>query len=178
MRPRTILNTRHLDLTVTRLCHQLIENHNDFSDTVIIGLQPRGVRLARIIHKRLAAITGNDSILYGELDVSFYRDDFRRRTSPIQIESTRLNFEIEDKNVVLIDDVLFTGRTVRAAMDAIMDFGRPAHIEFLVLIDRRYTRQVPICADYVGRIVDAVSSERVDVIWKGDDAKVVLKKLE
>lgn len=177
MRPRTILNTRHLDLTINRLCYQLIENHNSFSDTVIIGLQPRGVELARTVHKRLQEITGNIAIPYGELDASFYRDDFRRRDSPIKIASTNLNFNVEDKNVVLIDDVLFTGRMVRAGMDALMDFGRPANVEFLVLIDRRFSRQVPICADYVGRTVDAISSERVDVIWSGDKGKVTLKKL-
>tara|TARA_R110002050_G_scaffold204327_1_gene339656 strand:- start:146003 stop:146539 length:537 start_codon:yes stop_codon:yes gene_type:complete len=177
MRAKTILNQKHLELTINRLCYQLIENHDDFSNTVIIGMQPRGVHLSQIIRERLAEITGNQEICIGALDASFYRDDFRRRETPIEISGTTINFLIENKKVILIDDVLYTGRMVRAALDAMMDFGRPASVEYLVLIERRFSRELPVKADYVGRTIDSVVSERVDVQWKEDKGKVILTNI-
>jgi len=177
MRAKTILNQQHLELTINRLCYQLIENHDDFADTVLIGMQPRGVYLANIIHQRLMEITKNDHIKFGALDASFYRDDFRRRDTPIEISGTTIDFTIENKKVVLIDDVLYTGRMVRAALDAMMDFGRPSSVEFLVLIERRFSRELPVKADYVGRTIDSVASERVDVQWKEDKGKVILTNI-
>lgn len=177
MRAKTILNQKHLALTINRLCYQLIENHDDFSNTVIIGMQPRGVHLSQVIHRRLIEITGNSEIEIGALDASFYRDDFRRRDTPIQVSGTDIDFIIEGKKVVLIDDVLYTGRMVRAALDAIMDFGRPSAVEYLVLVERRFSRQLPVNADYIGRTIDSVVSERVDVQWKGDEGKVILTNI-
>ncbi len=177
MRAKTILNQKHLELTINRLCYQLIENHDDFSNTVIIGMQPRGVHLSQVVHKRLKEITGNTNIEIGALDASFYRDDFRRRDKPISVSGTTINFLIEDKKVVLMDDVLFTGRMVRAALDAMMDFGRPRSVEYLVLVERRFRRELPVKADYVGRTIDSVLSERIDVQWKGDEGKVILTNI-
>lgn len=178
MRAKTIINQKHLELTINRLCYQLIENHDDFSDTVIIGMQPRGVHLSQVIHSRLKEITGNTDIEIGALDASFYRDDFRRRDTPIEVSGTTINFLIENKKVILIDDVLYTGRMVRAALDAMMDFGRPSSVEYLVLIERRFSRQLPVKADYVGQTIDSVDSERVDVQWKEDKGKVILTNIE
>jgi len=177
MRAKTILNQKHLELTINRLCYQLIENHDDFSNTVIIGMQPRGVHLAEVIHERLQEITGNKNISIGALDASFYRDDFRRRDTPIEVSGTTIDFLIEAKKVILIDDVLYTGRMVRAALDAMMDFGRPSAVEYLVLVERRFSRQLPVKADYVGRTIDSVASERVDVQWKGNEGKVILTNI-
>src|SRR4051812_289370 len=178
MQERLLLNSRHFEITIQRLCYQLVENHNDFSNTVIIGLQPRGVFLAKRIQKNLQEIVGNKNILYGSLDTTFYRDDFRRRDEVIIPSATQIDFIVEDKNVVMIDDVLYTGRTIRAAMDALLAFGRPKKIELAVLIDRRYSRDLPIEPDYVGKIVDTIASEKVIVEWKeteGED-KVMLTK--
>ena len=177
MRAKTILNQKHLELTINRLCYQLIENHDDFSEAVIIGMQPRGVHLSKIIHARLTEITGNTEIPIGALDASFYRDDFRRRDTPIEVSGTTIDFLIENKKVILIDDVLYTGRMVRAALDAMMDFGRPKSVEYLVLIERRFSRELPVNADYVGRTIDSVVSERVDVQWKEDKGKVILTNI-
>jgi pyrimidine operon attenuation protein/uracil phosphoribosyltransferase len=160
MQKKLILDSDLLDLTISRLCQQLIENHNDFNDTVIMGMQPRGIFLAEIIHKKLQKETNKD-IPVGYLDSTFYRDDFRRRQIPAKANETRVPFIIEGKNVVLVDDVLFTGRTIRAAMDAMIAFGRPATVELLVLIDRRRNRELPISADYVGKAVNTLASQRV-----------------
>ncbi|HEY5749952.1 MAG TPA: bifunctional pyr operon transcriptional regulator/uracil phosphoribosyltransferase PyrR [Chryseolinea sp.] len=160
MQKKLILDTDLLDITIRRLCQQLIENHNDFADTVIIGMQPRGIFLAEIIHKKLEQDTGK-TILLGYLDATFYRDDFRRRETPAKANETRVPFIIEGKKVVLVDDVLFTGRSIRAAMDAMIAFGRPATVELLVLIDRKYNRELPIAADYIGRVVNTLTSQRV-----------------
>jgi|SRR5690606_17598034 pyrimidine operon attenuation protein/uracil phosphoribosyltransferase len=160
MQKKLILDSNLLDITVSRLCQQLIENHNTFSDTVIIGMQPRGIFLAELIHKRLEKDT-KSNIPLGYLDVTFHRDDFRRRDEPILPRENRIPFIIEGKNVVLVDDVLFTGRTVRAAMDALIAFGRPEKVELLVMIDRKYNRELPIAPDYVGRTVNTLASQRV-----------------
>lgn len=160
MQKKLILDSDLLDITVSRLCQQLIENHNNFSDTVIIGMQPRGIYLADLIHKNLEKNIKR-SIPIGYLDATFHRDDFRRREIPAKASENRIPFIIEGKKVVLVDDVLFTGRTIRAAMDALITFGRPAKVELLVLIDRKYNRELPIEADYVGRVVNTLASQRV-----------------
>jgi len=160
MQKKLILDSDLLDITINRLCQQLIENHDGFSDTVIIGMQPRGIYLAELIHKNLEKYIKN-SIPLGYLDATFHRDDFRRREVPAKASENRIPFIIESKKVVLVDDVLFTGRTIRAAMDALITFGRPAKVELLVLIDRKYNRELPIEADYVGRVVNTLASQRV-----------------
>jgi pyrimidine operon attenuation protein / uracil phosphoribosyltransferase len=166
MPKRKIFDNTKLNLTIARLAHQLIENHNDFEHTVIIGLQPRGVELATRIHKYLEQELGKN-ILYGKLDATFYRDDFRSRTTLPEARATDITFLIEDKNVILIDDVLFTGRTIRSGLDALLDFGRPAKVELLVLIERKYSRHFPIEADYLGMSINTMENEKVIVEWNG-----------
>lgn len=160
MQKKLILDSDLLDITVNRLCQQLIENHNDFSDTVIVGLQPRGIYLAELIQKKLEVST-KKTIPLGYLDSTFHRDDFRRREIPVKGNETRIPFLVEGKKVVLVDDVLFTGRSIRASLDAMIAFGRPAKVELLVLIDRKYNRDLPIAADYVGKVVNTLPSQRV-----------------
>ena len=160
MQRKLILDSDLLDITLSRLCQQLIENHQDFSNTVILGLQPRGIFLAQIIHQKLEKLIGKQVPL-GFLDATFHRDDFRRREVPIKASEVRIPFIIEGKSVVLVDDVLFTGRTVRAALDAMIAFGRPAKVELLVLIDRKYNRDLPIAPDYVGKTVNTIASQKV-----------------
>jgi pyrimidine operon attenuation protein/uracil phosphoribosyltransferase len=169
MQPRVILDTPQFALTIDRLCYQLIENHNDFTDTVLIGVQPRGIHLSNRIYKRLQVLKPGLKLDYGKLDITFYRDDFRRREKPLAASETELNFSIEGKKVVLVDDVLYTGRTIRAAMDALLDFGRPQQVELLTLIDRRFTRHLPIEANYVGKKIDSIASEVVRVEWHDQD---------
>jgi pyrimidine operon attenuation protein/uracil phosphoribosyltransferase len=165
LQPRLILDHQKLQLTIDRLCYQLIENHKDFVDTVLIGLQPRGIHLSHRVYQRLKEISGIE-VPYGLLDITFYRDDYRTSEKQLLPQSTTIRFSTENKKVVMMDDVLFSGRTVRAAMDAILDYGRPAQIELLVLIDRRFTRELPIEPNYVGKAIDSLTSERVMVEWK------------
>ena len=171
MSRKTLLNSKDIEIILHRLACQLIENHNDFSDTVLIGLQPRGSFLAN----RLAGLLKNHynikDLQLGLLDITFYRDDFRRREEPLVPTKTEIDFLIEDKKVVIIDDVLFSGRSIRAALTAIQSFGRPENIELLVLIDRRFSRHLPIQPNYRGRQVDAINEERVLVTWKETNKK-------
>ena len=152
---------------------QLIENHNDFTNTVLIGLQPRGKFLAN----RLATMLKEDykikNVKLGHLDITFFRDDFRRGEKILEANTTAINFIVENKNIVFIDDVLYTGRSIRAALTAIQSFGRPNEIELLTLIDRRFSRHLPIQPNYRGRQVDAINEEKVKVNWlenEGEDA--------
>jgi pyrimidine operon attenuation protein/uracil phosphoribosyltransferase len=171
MQPRLILNSKNFEITINRLCYQLIENHGDFSESAILGLQPRGIFLAQRIHKKLSHLFKDKKILLGNLDVTFFRDDFRRRQTPLLPNSTHVDFIIENKKVILVDDVLYTGRTIRAGMDALLAFGRPAKVELLTLIDRRYSRHLPIEPNYVGKSVDAIASENVKVNWFESDGE-------
>lgn len=172
-KPKSILDKNQLQITVNRLCHQLIEHHKDFSNTVIVGLQPRGVLLADRLKHSLSSICKGIPIKVGSLDITFYRDDFRRREQPLIASNTSLDVSLEGKNVIVVDDVLYTGRTVRSALDALLDFGRPKSIELLVLIDRRLSRHVPIQPDYVGHTIDVVDNEVVSVEW-GENERVIL----
>jgi len=169
MKQKQILDEQQIDITITRLCFQLIEIHNDFTNTVLLGIQPRGVHLAQRVHSKLLEILKKKDVKCGSLDITFYRDDFRQKE--LIPSSTKINFDIENKNVVLIDDVLYTGRTIRAALDAMLTLGRPKDVELVVLIDRRLSRNVPIQAKYVGKTIDSISSERVLVKWKEQDKK-------
>ncbi len=166
MAKKKLLNNNAIAIILQRLACQLIENHNDLKNTVLIGLQPRGVYLAN----RLAQILQSDykinNLKLGHLDITFYRDDFRRRESPLEANKTEIDFTIENKKVVFIDDVLFSGRSIRAALTAIQSFGRPSEIELLVLIDRRFSRHLPIQPDYKGFQVDAINKEKVLVQWQ------------
>src|SRR5437868_829125 len=164
VQPKVILDGKQFEVTILRLCHQLIENHDDFRDSVIIGLQPRGIYLANRISVELRNILKSKKVNCGNLDITFYRDDFRKKE--LIPNSTNIDFIIEDRNVILVDDVLFTGRTIRAGLDAMLAFGRPKDVELLVLIDRRLSRHLPIQAKYVGKTIDSIISEKVKVEWK------------
>ncbi len=164
---KTILSEQQVALTVKRLAHQVLEQHLKLDNTVIIGLQPRGIFLSdRMVHE-LSALVEPASISYGKLDITFYRDDVR--TELHVANKTDIPFSIEGKQVVLIDDVLWTGRTIRAALDALLDFGRPSKVELCVLIDRRFNRQLPIQPDYTGRAIDTITTQKVKVFWKEKD---------
>jgi len=167
----TILDRDQLHLTLQRLAHQLIENHYPFRDTCFIGIQPRGIPVSDYLMKYLSSLYPELQLQYGKLDITFYRDDIRRQLHVPSV--THLPFSIENKKVVLIDDVLYTGRTIRAAMDALMDNGRPSRVELCVLVDRRYSRQLPIQPDYCGKAIDSFITQKVKVLL-GDDPRVVL----
>jgi len=168
---KTLLDHKQLNITLQRLAHQLVENHLSFRDTAIIGLQPRGVWLSDRIAQLVRGIVGNQHINYGRLDITFYRDDVHNSKN-IQVPAqTDITFSLQDKNVILIDDVLHTGRTIRAAMDALIDFGRPANVELMVLIDRHFSRELPIQPDYVGQTVDTIITQKVKVYWQEKDNK-------
>ena len=172
---RLILASPLLEIVVSRLAQELIEKHQDFADTVLLGMQPRGIyfaeRIGRELNRTLAEVSGGRTVPLGYLDATFYRDDFRRRDSPLRPNATHVPFVIEDKRVILIDDVLATGRMVRAALDAMTAFGRPRKVELLVLMDRRYNRDLPIKPDYTGKRVNTLESQRVLVEWTEQGAE-------
>lgn len=171
MSQKVLLNAKEVNIILHRLACQLIEKHNDFSNTVLIGLQPRGVFLANRIAKILKDNYNIKNIQLGLLDITFFRDDFRRSDKPLEANTTHIDFLVEDKIVVFIDDVLYTGRSIRAALTAIQSFGRPDEIELLTLIDRRFSRHLPIQPDYRGRQVDVINHEKVKVNWKENDGE-------
>jgi pyrimidine operon attenuation protein/uracil phosphoribosyltransferase len=161
---KTILTSSQVALAVKRLAHQIVESHIDLDDTVFIGIQPRGSFLSDKIVAEIRALDPKQDVKYGKLDITFYRDDIRKE---IHVPNkTSINFTIENKKVILIDDVLYTGRTIRAALDALLDFGRPSKVELCVLIDRRFSRELPIQPDYTGRALDTIITEKVVVRWK------------
>ncbi len=168
---KILLNEKELHIILHRLACQLIENHQNFKNTVLIGLQPRGVYLANRIKTLLETYYKIPNIQLGLLDITFYRDDFRRSEKPLEANTTIINCTIEDKKIVFIDDVLYTGRSIRAALTAIQSFGRPKEIELLILIDRRFSRQLPIQPNYKGRQVDAINKEKVKVMWNEKDGE-------
>ena len=171
MSQKILLTAKEVNIILHRLACQLIENHLDFSNTILIGIQPRGTFLAN----RLALILKDDyqikDLKVGFLDITFFRDDFRRGEKPLEANRTEINFIVEDKKIVFIDDVLYTGRSIRSALTAIQSFGRPAEIELLTLIDRRFSRHLPIQPDYRGRQVDAINNEKVVVHWQENDGE-------
>ena len=171
MAKKTLLNEKEIHIILNRLVCQLIENHHDFSETILIGIQPRGIFLANRLVEMLEKDYNIKNILLGKLDITFYRDDFRRREDPLEASKTEIDFVVDDKRVVFIDDVLFSGRSIRAALTAIQSFGRPKEIELLVLIDRRFSRHLPIQPDYKGRQVDVIKNEQVKVDWRENAKK-------
>ena len=172
---KQIVSSQQFGIMIERLAHQLIENHGDFSDTILVGIQPRGVEFSKRILEKLNQIS-NNNIQSGNLDITFFRDDFGRRDAPIEAQELDMNVSVEGKRVVLIDDVLFTGRSIRSAMDALLSFGRPKQVELMVLIDRRLTRDLPIHPNYVGRTVDTILEEKVIVKWESSQSedKIIL----
>lgn len=172
MSQKVLLNAKEINIILHRLACQLIENHKDFTNTVLIGIQPRGKFLAKRLADMLESEYKIKNVQLGLLDITFFRDDFRRGEKTLEANTTEINFLVEDKKIVFIDDVLFTGRSIRAALTAIQSFGRPDEIELLTLIDRRFSRHLPIQPNYKGRQVDAINGERVKVNWvenEGED---------
>lgn len=173
MSQKILLTSKEVNIILHRLACQLIEKHLDFSSTILIGIQPRGSYLAERIAKILKDEYQINQVKLGLLDITFFRDDFRRNEKPLEANKTQIDFLVEDKQVIFIDDVLYTGRSIRAALTAIQSFGRPKSIELLTLIDRRFSRDLPIQPDYRGRQVDAFNNEKVKVKWlekDGEDA--------
>jgi pyrimidine operon attenuation protein / uracil phosphoribosyltransferase len=166
---KTILTEQELGITIQRLSHQLLENHLRYDGLVIIGIQPRGIFFSDRIVQQINQQIKPEKITYGKLDITFYRDDVRQGLHTLN--QTDLPFSLENKTVILVDDVLYTGRTIRAAMDALLAFGRPAKVELCILIDRRFSREVPIQADYAGRSIDTIITQKVKVLWKERDGK-------
>lgn len=171
MEKREIIDAREMNIALNRLCCKLIENHDDFSNSILIGLQPRGLMPMNRIVKLLKEVYKVGNVRTGALDITFFRDDFRRRPGHLQPNRTLIEHLVEDQRVVFIDDVLYTGRSVRAAMDAILSYGRPSSMELLTLIDRRFSRDLPIQPDYKGRQVDSIASQRVEVLWEELDGR-------
>lgn len=171
MNKKVLLNTKEIAIILHRLACQLIENHLDFSNTVLVGIQPRGTYLARRIKHLLENEYHVKNVSLGYLDITFFRDDFRRTDKPLEANQTKMEFLVEGKKVIFIDDVLYTGRSIRAALTAVQSFGRPSAIELLVLIDRRFSRDLPIQPDYRGRQVDAIDNQKVIVSWQDHDTE-------
>jgi pyrimidine operon attenuation protein/uracil phosphoribosyltransferase len=169
---KLLLDSNQLSITLNRLAHQLAEHHEAFEEAAIIGIQPRGVSLSDRLVSLLGAITGNEAIRYGKLDITFHRDDVRSGGALHTPSANTIPFSVEGRTVVLVDDVLHTCRTIRSAMDALMAYGRPARVELLTLIDRKFSRELPVQPDYTGRSIDTIMSQKVIVDW--GEEKVVL----
>jgi pyrimidine operon attenuation protein/uracil phosphoribosyltransferase len=173
---KSILTGHQIALTVKRLAHQIHENHLYLTDTVLLGIQPRGIFFSDRVVNELKQLVPASAIQYGKLDITFYRDDIRNQ---IHVPNkTDIPFNIENKNVVILDDVLYKGRTIRAALDALLDFGRPAKVELCVLIDRRFSREFPIQPDYCGEAIDTFVSQKVKVYWQEKDGKECVELLD
>jgi len=179
MSSNLLLDSKSIRVILHRLANQLLETHLDFKNTVLIGLQPRGVYLAERLAKLLKEDYAVSDLRLGYLDITFFRDDFRRSEKPLSASKTKIDFLVENQKVVFIDDVLYTGRSIQSALSAIQSFGRPSSVELMVLIDRRFSRHLPIQPNYRGRQVDAINEERVRVLWKekdGEDAVYIENK--
>jgi pyrimidine operon attenuation protein / uracil phosphoribosyltransferase len=159
---QVVLQNSEVELLLNRLALQLTEEVEDFNKVVFVGVQPRGIAVASQIINIIKALFPKEEIQYGILDITFYRDDVR---SEIHVPSeTKMPESIEGKKVILIDDVLYTGRTIRAALDALQDFGRASSIELCVLINRKFERQLPIQPNYIGKNIDSQPSQKIKIV--------------
>ena len=172
-----LFNNSRVNICLERLAYQLLENHNDFSETILIGLQPRGKFLSQNIVDVLKNKYSLQKLDYGYLDITFFRDDFRTKTDILIPNETNFKLNVNNKKVVFMDDVLYTGRTIRAALTAIESFGRPKSIELLILVNRRYCRELPIQADYKGFNVDVYEDQKVCVNWSENNNYVYLENI-
>jgi pyrimidine operon attenuation protein/uracil phosphoribosyltransferase len=161
---QVVLKDSDIDRILTRMAHEILEKHRGAENLVLIGIRTGGVFLANRIRERILSIEGTD-IPRGDLDITLYRDDWTRIALQPIVQKTELPFSLDGKQVILVDDVLFTGRTVRAAMDALIDFGRPDRIELAVLVDRGH-RELPINANYVGKYIETIRDTMVNVYLK------------
>lgn len=158
-----LLDDQAIRRALTRIAHEIIERNKGIDDCVIVGIRTRGIYIAKRLAERIEQIEGK-KISVGEVDITLYRDDLTKKTEDMEplVKGSNIPVDITNQKVILVDDVLFTGRTVRAAMDAIMDIGRPAQIQLAVLVDRGH-RELPIRADYVGKNIPTSSSEKIVV---------------
>ena len=163
---KELLNKKDIERILSRIAHEIIEKNKGTEDLCLIGVQRGGVHIARRLSMKIKAIE-HAEIPVGSLDISLYRDDLSMRKEHPVVRKTDIPCDISDKRIVLVDDVIFTGRSIRAAMDALMDFGRPAHIQLAVLIDRGH-RELPIRADYVGKNIPTSGDENIDVQFEED----------
>jgi pyrimidine operon attenuation protein/uracil phosphoribosyltransferase len=170
---KTLLNGAQLSITLQRLAHQLSEQHDAFEEAVLVGIQPRGVPLAERLADLLRGITGNDALRAGKLDITFHRDDLHAGGALHRPSANEMPFSVEGRTVILVDDVLHTGRTIRAAMDALLAFGRPARVDLLTLIDRKFSRELPVQPDYTGRSIDTIMSQKVVVDWDREEVRLI-----
>ncbi len=161
---QTLLSSQQLSETVHQLADQLNKSHADMNDVVFVGVQQGGVMVGNDIVSAIQQINPEQKIQYGQLDITFYRDDIRKEI--LAPDTMNIPFAIENRTVVLIDDVLFTGRTIKAALDVLLDYGRPDKVELCVLVDRKEHRQFPIQADYVGVTVQTNKTDKVKLINK------------
>ena len=166
---QSVLDADKIDRTLTRIAHEIVERHREVGRLVLVGIRTRGVPLARRLQGKVQGIEGKELPL-GILDINLYRDDITSVGPSAILKETIIHFPIDERRVILVDDVLFTGRTVRAALDGLMDFGRPRSIELAVLVDRG-PRELPIRADYVGKNVPTSLEEMVQVLLKEEDGR-------
>lgn len=162
-----LIDESGLERTLTRLAHEIIERNSGASNLAIIGIRTRGATLAVRLVKKIEEIE-HKKVPFGVLDITLYRDDFRMRLKQPSVRATEISFSIDEMNVILVDDVLYTGRTSRAALDALMDIGRPASVQMAVLVDRGH-RELPIQADYIGKTVVTSIGEEVRVQLQEED---------
>lgn len=175
MIPKLLLNHKKVDLILHRFALQLIENYGNLDNCALLGLQPRGTELSKRVLQKINMLLPNHQAKYGELDITFFRDDVGVKNEIRIPKPTTVNFSTYNMRVILVDDVLYTGRSIRAALDLLMDLGRPATVELMTLIDRRYNRELPISPNYIGATVDSRSTgEKVIVEWINNDNKVWL----
>ncbi len=171
-----IIDKQGLDRILTRIAHEILENNKGSQNLVLIGMRTRGEFLAKRIHKKIKLIDNVDLPL-GVLDVTLYRDDFRTRMKQPEVSVSDITFDINEKDVILIDDVLYTGRTVRSALNALMDFGRPSSIQLSILVDRGH-RELPIRADYVGKNIPTSQNQEVKVKMKEIDGEYAIYNID
>lgn len=176
MKPHIIIDASGIERILTRMAHEILEEHEGTEKLTLIGIQTRGVHMARRLQNRIHAIEGVE-VPVGILDITLYRDDWTRISHHPVIQATDISFSVDGSDILLIDDVLFTGRTIRAAMDALIDFGRPNRIELAVLVDRGH-RELPIQANYVGKSLPTRRTETVNVMLSESDGldQVVLEE--
>jgi pyrimidine operon attenuation protein/uracil phosphoribosyltransferase len=172
---KLIASGQDMDRTLTRMAHEILERNKALEDLALIGIRRRGVHLAHRLADKLKLIT-KSSVPVGALDITLYRDDFSEVGTQALLKSTEIPFDVKGKKIVLVDDVLFTGRTIRAALDGITDLGRPQLIQLAVLVDRGH-RELPIRADYVGKNIPTSNREQVEVMMAEEDGndEVIIK---
>jgi len=168
---RLIMDKERFSLTIERLAQTLMEEFEPFENICFVAIQPRGVILAKRLVQRISLEPGMNTPLLGVLDITFYRDDFRRRDKPIEANYTDMPFLIEGKKVILVDDVLYTGRTTQAALTALNHFGRPSEVTLLVMVNRRFNRHLPIQSTFTGIQVDALDKAYVQVTWEEESGE-------